>query len=270
MPDKDINNKTLMDYFGEKSSSWDEKEDLMDLIGVNPDTKQLLNTMLLLGIDPGKKKSLAMRAGSAVKRSGKSLMDIFDEILGRGKKSMDEVTAYKPLDTSYITGRNPSAVTMQDILAGNKKSLDIPAFEREALGLTKRVSSGKAPVKPYRESDRTRETLAYLENFKRYLRAETKGMRKARGAGRLSEKELRENVLKKNQADLAKFMANKDIRRFNIKHPFIEDIPERSFLPALIRQQGVSGPGMPSNRATSDIMKTLESISKMFSKGPFD
>jgi hypothetical protein len=226
------NKKTLLGYFGEKSSTYDEQSDLMDLMGVNPDTKQLLNTLLVLGIDPSKKKGALIKAGAIAKRSGKSLMSIFDEILGRGTKQIDEVVARKPIDTSYITGKNPNAVTMQDVLEGSQKSLNIPAFEREALGLVKRVSVGKSV------------------------------------STGLSKKQLLENSVKSNESQIAKLLYNQDKSLTGR----VYDISKRGrdFLPAITKKQGLAGPGMPTYRAQSDIMKILESISKTLSKGPLD
>lgn len=194
----DNNKKTLLGYFGEKSSTYDEQSDLMDLMGVNPDTKQLLNTLLVLGIDPSKKKGALIKAGAIAKRSGKSLMDIFDEFLGRGTKQIDEVVARKPIDTSYITGKNPSAVTMQDVLEGSQKSLNMPAFEREALGLVKRVSVGKSTAKG------------------------------------LSKKQLLENSIKSNESQIAKLLYNQDRSLTGT----IYDISKRGrdFLPAVIKK----------------------------------
>ena len=216
MKNEDMNNKTLMDYFGEKSAEFDSSG------GLSPEEMVQLEQILMGLVDPVKKLKVA---GTAVKRSGKTLMRIFDELIGRGAKQADDLVARKPLDVSYITGKNPNAVTMQDVLKGNKKSLDIPAFERQQLGLVKRVSSGKAP-------------------------------------GKLSEEELLVNSIKKNEAAIAKLLLNKDSRTVGD----IFDVSKRGteYFPALIRQQGKAGPGIPSNRPTSDIMKVLESIAESF------
>ena len=197
--------------------------------------------MLLLGIDPGKKKKIAMKGGKSIldlfnelmgkgakasvapQRSGKAILDLFDEMMGKGAKQVDDVVARKPLDTSYITGKNPNAVTMQDVLKGTKKSLDMPAFEREALGLVKRVSipAGK-------------------------------------GQANLSRQQLLQNAVKGNQSQIAK------MRELGIG---VEDTG--SFLPALIRQIGKAGPGMPNVKRQSDLMRILEEISNTLNKGPF-
>lgn len=214
MKNEDMNNKTLMDYFGEKSAEFDSSG------RVSPEEMEQLEQILMGLIDPGKKLKIA---GTAAKRSGKTLMRIFDELIGRGPKQADDLVARKPIDTSYITGKNPNAVTMQDVLKGNKKSLDIPAFERQQLGLVKRVSSGKAP-------------------------------------GKLSEEELLVNSIKKNETAIAKLLLNKDSRTVGD----IFDVSKRGteYFPALIRQQGKAGPGIPGNRPASDIMKILESIAE--------
>ena len=223
MKSEDMNNKTLMDYFGEKSAEFDSSG------RVSPEEMEQLEQILMGLVDPGKKLKLA---GTAAKRSGKTLMRIFDELMGRGAKQADDLVARKPIDTSYITGKNPNAVTMQDVLKGSQKSLNMPAFEREALGLVKRVSVGKSTAKG------------------------------------LSKKQLLENSIKSNESQIAKLLYNQDRSLTGT----IYDISKRGrdFLTAITKKQGLAGPGMPTYRAQSDIMKILESISKTLSKGPFD
>ena len=204
MKNEYMNNKTLMDYFGEKSADFDSSG------GLSPEEMVQLEQILMGLVDPGKKLKVA---GTAVKRSGKTIMRIFDELIGRGAKQADDLVARKPLDVSYITGKNPNAVSMQDVLKGNKKDLDIPAFERQQLGFVKRVFSNLRQRKPY-------EVKNYSEAFPPMpLRLKYK----------------------------AQDMGIKD-----------------KLLPTLIRQQGKAGPGIPSNRPTSDIMKVLESIAESF------
>jgi len=191
-----------MDYFGEKSAEFDSSG------RVSPEEMEQLEQILMGLIDPGKKLKIA---GTAAKRSGKTLMRIFDELMGRGVKQTDEVFARKPLDMSYITGKNPSAVTMKDVLKGTKKSLNIPAYERESLVLVKRVFSNLSKRKPS-------EAKNYGEAFPPIPVS----------------------------------------LKYKIQDMGIKD----KLLPTLIRQQGKAGPGIPSNRATSDIMKVLESIAE--------
>ena len=218
MKSEDMNNKTLMDYFGEKSAEFDSSG------GVSPEEMVQLEQILMGLVDPGKKLKVA---GTAVKRSGKTLMRIFDELIGRGAKQADDLVARKPLDTSYITGKNPNAVTMQDVLKGNKKSLDIPAFERQQLGLVKRTT---VPA--------------------------------SRKKNVLSQDDLFDANLKKNQSAIAKLLLNRDTKTIGE----IFDVSKRGteYFPSVIRQQGKAGPGIPSDRAASDIMKVLESIAESF------
>tara|TARA_R110001592_G_scaffold188913_1_gene434343 strand:- start:272 stop:910 length:639 start_codon:yes stop_codon:yes gene_type:complete len=207
------NNKTLMDYFGEKSAEFDSSGRM---------SSEEMEQILMGLIDPGKKLKLV---GTAARRSGKTLLKIFDELIGRGPKQADDLVARKPIDTSYITGKNPNAVTMQDVLKGNKKSLDIPAFERQQLGLVKRTT---VPA--------------------------------SRKKNVLSQDDLFDANLKKNQSAIAKLLLNRDTRTMGE----IFDVSKRGteYLPALIRQQGKAGPGIPGNRAASDIMKILETIAE--------
>ena len=123
---RDMDKMTLNEMFGEKSAAFGE--------GARRLTEDELFTMAGFLLPAGRIKALK-QAGS---RGVKVVRDLIDELMGKGKKMSGEVPVAKdPFD--LLPKRQDPGLTMRDILAGNKRAMDVPAFEREALGLTKRV-----------------------------------------------------------------------------------------------------------------------------------
>jgi len=119
-------NMTLNEMFGEKSAAFGE--------GARRLTEDELFTMAGFLLPAGKIKALK-QAGS---RGVKIVRDIVDELMGKGKKVSGEVPVSKD-PFRLLPKKQDPGLTMRDILQGNQRAMDVPAFEREALGLTKRV-----------------------------------------------------------------------------------------------------------------------------------
>lgn len=124
MNDKD--NMTLNQVFGEKSAAFGE--------GVRRLTEDEMLEIASILLPVGRTKVLK-QAGS---RGVKIIKDIFDEFIGKGKKMSGEVPVAKD-PFRLLPKRQDPGLTMRDILEGNQRAMNIPAYEREALGLTKRV-----------------------------------------------------------------------------------------------------------------------------------
>lgn len=123
---RDMDKMTLNEMFGEKSAAFGE--------GARRLTEDELFTMAGFLLPAGRIKALK-QAGS---RGVKVVRDLIDELMGKGKKVSGEVPVAKdPFD--LLPKRQDPGLTMRDVLAGNQRAMDVPAFEREALGLTKRV-----------------------------------------------------------------------------------------------------------------------------------
>lgn len=117
---------TLNEMFGEKSAAFGE--------GARRLTEDELFTMAGFLLPAGRIKALK-QAGS---RGVKVVRDLIDELMGKGKKVSGEVPVAKdPFD--LLPKRQDPGLTMRDVLAGNQRAMDVPAYQREALGLTKRV-----------------------------------------------------------------------------------------------------------------------------------
>tara|TARA_R100000353_G_scaffold9914_2_gene11113 strand:- start:99 stop:971 length:873 start_codon:yes stop_codon:yes gene_type:complete len=123
---RDMDKMTLNEMFGEKSAAFGE--------GARRLTEDELFTMAGFLLPAGRIKALK-QAGS---RGVKVVRDLIDELMGKGKKVSGEVPVAKdPFD--LLPKKQDPGLTMKDILQGNQRAMDVPAFEREALGLTKRV-----------------------------------------------------------------------------------------------------------------------------------
>lgn len=120
------NNMTLNEMFGEKSAAFGE--------GARRLTEDEMFMMAGFLLPAGKIKALK-QAGS---RGVRVIRDIVDEFMGKGKKMSGEVPVSKD-PFRLLPKRQDQGLTMRDILEGNQRAMDVPAFEREALGLTKRV-----------------------------------------------------------------------------------------------------------------------------------
>jgi hypothetical protein len=124
MNDKD--NMTLNQVFGEKNAAFGE--------GARRLTDDELFEFASFLLPVGRIKKLK-EAGS---RGVKIIRDLYEEFIGKGKKMSGEVPVAKdPFD--LLPKRQDPGLTMRDILEGSQRAMDVPAFEREALGLTKRV-----------------------------------------------------------------------------------------------------------------------------------
>jgi len=124
MNDKD--NMTLNQVFGEKSAAFGE--------GVRRLTEDEILEIASILLPVGRTKVLKQ----AGRRGVKIIKDIFDEFIGKGKKMSGEVPVAKD-PFRLLPKRQDPGLTMRDILEGNQRAMNIPAYEREALGLTKRV-----------------------------------------------------------------------------------------------------------------------------------
>ena len=123
---RDMDKMTLNEVFGEKSAAFGE--------GARRLTEDELFTMAGFLLPAGRIKALK-QAGS---RGVKVVRDLIDELMGKGKKVSGEVPVAKdPFD--LLPKKQDPGLTMRDVLAGNERAMKVPAFEREALGLTKRV-----------------------------------------------------------------------------------------------------------------------------------
>lgn len=123
---RDMDKMTLNEMFGEKSAAFGE--------GARRLTEDELFTMAGFLLPAGRIKALK-QAGS---RGVKVVRDLIDELMGKGKKVSGEVPVAKdPFD--LLPKKQDPGLTMKDILQGNERAMKVPAFEREALGLTKRV-----------------------------------------------------------------------------------------------------------------------------------
>ena len=123
---RDMDKMTLNEMFGEKSAAFGE--------GARRLTEDELFTMAGFLLPAGRIKALK-QAGS---RGVKVVRDLIDELMGKGKKASGEVPIAKdPFD--LLPKKQDPGLTMRDVLAGNERAMKVPAFEREALGLTKRV-----------------------------------------------------------------------------------------------------------------------------------
>ena len=123
---RDMDKMTLNEMFGEKSAAFGE--------GARRLTEDELFTMAGFLLPAGRIKALK-QAGS---RGVKVVRDLIDELMGKGKKVSGEVPVAKdPFD--LLPKKQDPGLTMRDVLAGNERAMKVPAFEREALGLTKRV-----------------------------------------------------------------------------------------------------------------------------------
>jgi hypothetical protein len=123
---RDMDKMTLNEVFGEKSAAFGE--------GARRLTEDELFQFAEFLLPVGRVKKLK-EAGS---RGVKVVRDLIDELMGKGKKVSGEVPVAKdPFD--LLPKKQDSGLTMKDILQGNQRAMDVPAFEREALGLTKRV-----------------------------------------------------------------------------------------------------------------------------------
>jgi len=122
----DKNSMTLNEMFGEKSAAFGE--------GARRLTDDELFEFATFLLPVGRVKKLK-QAGS---RGVKVVRDILDELMGKGKKVSGEVPVSKD-PFRLLPKKQDPGLTMRDILEGNKRAMDVPAFEREALGLTKRV-----------------------------------------------------------------------------------------------------------------------------------
>ena len=123
---RDMDKMTLNEVFGEKSAAFGE--------GARRLTEDELFTMAGFLLPAGRIKALK-QAGS---RGVKVVRDLIDELMGKGKKASGEVPIAKdPFD--LLPKKQDPGLTMRDVLAGNERAMKVPAFEREALGLTKRV-----------------------------------------------------------------------------------------------------------------------------------
>lgn len=123
---RDMDKMTLNEMFGEKSAAFGE--------GARRLTEDELFTMAGFLLPAGRIKALK-QAGS---RGVKVVRDLIDELMGKGKKVSGEVPVAKdPFD--LLPKRQDPGLTMRDVLAGNQRAMDVPAYQREALGLTKRV-----------------------------------------------------------------------------------------------------------------------------------
>ena len=117
---------TLNEMFGEKSAAFGE--------GARRLTEDELFEFATFLLPVGRVKKLK-QAGS---RGVKVVRDIFDELMGKGKKVSGQVPVSKD-PFRLLPKKQDPGLTMKDILQGNQRAMDVPAFEREALGLTKRV-----------------------------------------------------------------------------------------------------------------------------------
>ena len=119
-------NMTLNQVFGEKNAAFGE--------GVRRLTEDELFQFAEYLLPVGRVKKLK-EAGS---RGVKIIRDLYDEFIGKGKKMSGEVPVAKdPFD--LLPKRQDPGLTMRDILEGNKRAMDVPAYMRQDLGLTKRV-----------------------------------------------------------------------------------------------------------------------------------
>jgi len=123
---RDMDKMTLNEVFGEKNAAFGE--------GARRLTEDELFQFAEFLLPVGRVKKLK-EAGS---RGVKVIRDLIDEFMGKGKKVSGEVPVAKdPFD--LLPKKQDPGLTMKDILQGNQRAMDVPAFEREALGLTKRV-----------------------------------------------------------------------------------------------------------------------------------
>jgi len=123
---RDMDKMTLNEVFGEKSAAFGE--------GARRLTEDELFTMAGFLLPAGRIKALK-QAGS---RGVKVVRDLIDELMGKGKKMSGEVPVAKdPFD--LLPKKQDPGLTMRDVLEGSQKAMDVPAYQREALGLTKRV-----------------------------------------------------------------------------------------------------------------------------------
>lgn len=123
---RDMDKMTLNEVFGEKSAAFGE--------GARRLTEDELFEFATFLLPVGRVKKLK-QAGS---RGVKVVRDIFDELMGKGKKVSGQVPVSKD-PFRLLPKKQDPGLTMKDILQGNQRAMDVPAFEREALGLTKRV-----------------------------------------------------------------------------------------------------------------------------------
>ena len=124
---RDMDKMTLNEVFGEKNAAFGE--------GARRLTEDELFQFAEFLFPVGRVEKLR-KAG---KRGIKIITDLYDELMGKGKKMSGEVPVAKdPFD--LLPKRQDPGLTMRDVLAGNQRAMDVPAYEREALGLTKRVT----------------------------------------------------------------------------------------------------------------------------------
>lgn len=123
---RDMDKMTLNEVFGEKSAAFGE--------GARRLTEDELFTVASFLLPGGRGRALK-KAGS---RGVKVVRDLIDELMGKGKKVSGEVPVSKD-PFRLLPKRQDPGLTMRDVLSGNERAMKVPAFEREALGLTKRV-----------------------------------------------------------------------------------------------------------------------------------